>query len=171
MARNSLEPGVGRRVAEARRAAGLNQTEVAGAVGLHRTAVSKIESGRRGVDSVELGRLAELLGRPVEWFLAAPGRTLSRDRLFEAGRKEVLRLARKHGATNVRVFGSVARGEAAAGSDVDLLVEMRPGRTLLDQAALMLDLEALLGCEVDVVTERGLRGRVRDRALADAEPL
>jgi uncharacterized protein len=86
-------------------------------------------------------------------------------------RAEILDIARKHGARNVRVFGSVARGDAGPDSDVDILVELEPGRGLLDHAALMLDLSDLLGCKVDVVTDRGIRPRIRDRVLREAVPL
>jgi hypothetical protein len=71
----------------------------------------------------------------------------------------------------VRVFGSVARGEADDKSDIDFLVEMEPGRSLLDLAGLLVTLGELLGREVDVVTDRGLRERIRDRVLAEAVPL
>jgi len=93
------------------------------------------------------------------------------DTVLKEKREEILRIASKHGARHVRVFGSVARGDATSSSDVDFLVEMEPGRSLLDHAALLLDLQQLLGCEVDVVTERGLRPRIRDRVLRDAVPL
>lgn len=86
-------------------------------------------------------------------------------------RDEVLRIAAKHGARNVRLFGSVARGEAGEESDIDLLVEMEPGRSLLDHAALLLDLQELLGCGVDVVTDRGLKSRIKERVLKEAMPL
>jgi predicted nucleotidyltransferase len=86
-------------------------------------------------------------------------------------RAEILDIARKHGARNVRIFGSVARGDAGPESDVDILVELEPGRSLLDHAALMLDLSDLLGCKVDVVTDRGIRPRIRDRVLREAVPL
>jgi hypothetical protein len=86
-------------------------------------------------------------------------------------RAEILDIARKHGARNVRIFGSVARGDAGPDSDVDILVELEPGRSLLDHAALMLDLSDLLGCKVDVVTDRGIRPRIRDRVLLEAVPL
>ena len=75
---------------------------------------------------------------------------------------------RADGARNVRLIGSVARGDDRADSDLDLLVELDKGRSLLDHAALMIELEALLGCKVDVATEQGLRPRVRDRVLAEA---
>jgi predicted nucleotidyltransferase len=90
---------------------------------------------------------------------------------LELNRTEVLRVAARHGARNVRVIGSVARGEARPDSDLDLLVDLDEGRSLLDHAALMLELGRLLGRKVDVATERGLRPRVRDRVLAEAIPL
>jgi uncharacterized protein len=83
-------------------------------------------------------------------------------------RAEILALAARHGATNVRVFGSVARGETDAASDVDFLVDFEPGRSLLDLASLLIDLEDLLGHPVDVVTEPGLKARIRQRVLAEA---
>lgn len=86
-------------------------------------------------------------------------------------RNEIFRLAARHGATNLRVFGSVARGEDDERSDVDFLVEMGSGRSLLDLGGLLVDLEELLGRRVDVVTEKGLRTRIRDRVLREAVPL
>lgn len=86
-------------------------------------------------------------------------------------RNEIMALARRYGARNVRVFGSVARHEVGEESDLDLLVGMEPGRTLLDVAGLLVDLQDLLGCSVDIVTEGGLRGAFRDRVLAEAVPI
>jgi len=86
-------------------------------------------------------------------------------------RAEILRLATLHGAANVRVFGSLARGEADERSDVDFLVDMRSGRSLLDLGGLLEDLRELLSRPVDVVTERGLKARIRDRVLREAVPL
>jgi uncharacterized protein len=90
---------------------------------------------------------------------------------LRARREEILRLAARHGASEVRIFGSVARGEAREESDVDFLVEMEPGRSLLDHAALVIDLQDLLARRVDVATVRGLRGDMRDRILTEAVPL
>ncbi len=86
-------------------------------------------------------------------------------------RAEILRIAARHGARNVRLFGSAARGSADDQSDVDLLVDMEPGRSLLDMGGFLMDLRELLGRDVDVVTERGLRPRIRERVLREAVPL
>lgn len=90
-----------------------------------------------------------------------------RDRITELG-DSIRAVAAAHGAGDVRLFGSVARGEEAQESDVDLLVRLEPGRTLLDLARLELELEALLGRPVDVVTEGSLREPVRSAALDEA---
>lgn len=91
--------------------------------------------------------------------------------LLVSRRSQILRLAAEHGASNIRVFGSVARGEADSESDIDLMVDLAPGRSLFDLGGLVMDLQDLLGCEVDVVTERGLRDRLRERVLQEAMPL
>jgi len=91
--------------------------------------------------------------------------------LLKERREEILNIAARYGARNVRVFGSVARGEADSESDVDFLVQLDPGTTLLAHAALIRCLEELLGLKVDVVSERGLRERIRDRVLQEAIPL
>lgn len=93
------------------------------------------------------------------------------EELVRDKRDHVLRLAARHGARNVRLFGSVARAESGPDSDIDFLVDLEPGRSLLDHAALVVDLEDLLGCHVDVVTDRGLRPKIRDRVLKDAVPV
>ena len=86
-------------------------------------------------------------------------------------RVEILGYAASHGARNVRVFGSTARGETGNGSDVDLLVEMEPGRSLLDLVALWQDLESLLGVHVDVLSDGGVSPYLRERIYAEAIPL
>ncbi|MEW6141374.1 MAG: nucleotidyltransferase family protein [Thermodesulfobacteriota bacterium] len=91
--------------------------------------------------------------------------------LLKEKREDILRTAARHGASNVRIFGSVARGESDEKSDLDLLVTMEPGRSLFDHAALWLELQKLLGCKVDVVSDKGLRPRIRDRVLKEAVPL
>ena len=91
--------------------------------------------------------------------------------LLAGKRAEILKIADRHGAYNVRIFGSVARGEAVPGSDVDILVDMEQGRSLLDLVGLWQELEELLGCKVDVITSGGISPYLRDRILAEAVPL
>jgi uncharacterized protein len=91
--------------------------------------------------------------------------------LLKDKREAILEVAAKHGARNVRVFGSVARGEADEQSDIDFLVDMEPGRSLLDLGGLLVDLQDLLGQNVDVVTERGLKPRIRESVLHEAVAL
>ncbi len=86
-------------------------------------------------------------------------------------RDQIFSIAARHGARNIRVFGSVARGEATHISDVDFLVELDLGRSLFDLGGLIADVQDLLGCNVDVVSERGLRPRFRERVLKEAIPL
>jgi predicted nucleotidyltransferase len=91
--------------------------------------------------------------------------------LLQSHRNDILSIAARHGAHNVRVFGSVARGEARPDSDVDILVDMEPGRSLLDLGGFLVELQTLLGVEVDVVTEKGLRPRVRAQVMQEAVSL
>ncbi|WP_448384715.1 nucleotidyltransferase family protein [Desulfosoma sp.] len=93
------------------------------------------------------------------------------DERLRQRREEILRLCARYGARNLRVFGSDVRGEADDRSDVDFLVEMEPGRSLFDLGGLQYELERLLGRPVDVVTERGLKARLRNRVLREAVPL
>lgn len=96
---------------------------------------------------------------------------MSKRELVNQHRPRILALAATHGASNVRVAGSVARGDETDTSDVDFLVEMDAGRSLLDRASLLVALEDLLGCKVDVVNERGARPLVRAALQRDATPL
>jgi len=91
--------------------------------------------------------------------------------LRTASKPEILRLAARYGARNVRVFGSVVRGESDGHSDVDFLVDLEPGRSLFDLGGLLIALERLLGRPVDVVTEKGLRPRIREQVRASAVEL
>jgi predicted nucleotidyltransferase len=91
--------------------------------------------------------------------------------LLARKREEILALAQKRGARNVRVFGSVSRHEARPDSDIDLLIDLEPGRSLLDVGGLSMDLTSLLQHPVDVVTESGLRERIRARVLQEARSL
>jgi len=91
--------------------------------------------------------------------------------LLKTNREEILRIAAKHGAKNVRIFGSVARGDADEKSDVDFLVKMDEGSSLMDHAALLVELEELLGRKIDVAPEDSIRPKMRDRVLKEAIPL
>lgn len=91
--------------------------------------------------------------------------------IIRTRRDEIIEIAARYGAHNVRVFGSAARGDTYPDSDIDLLVNLEPGRSLLDLGGLLVDLQDLLGCRVDVVTERGLRERIRSEVLREAVPL
>ena len=93
------------------------------------------------------------------------------DQVRERWRADILRLAKRHGARNVRVFGSVARGEDTAASDLDLLVEMEPGRNYLDLVRFWQELEEALGFRVDVITDGGVSPYLRDRIYGEAIPL
>jgi uncharacterized protein len=92
-------------------------------------------------------------------------------RRLRARREEILGSAAEHGASNVRVFGSMARGESDASSDVDLLVEMEPGRSLIDLVGLWQDLEDMLGTHVDVLSDGGVSPHLRERIYAEAVSL
>jgi predicted nucleotidyltransferase len=96
---------------------------------------------------------------------------MSLEELLQTKREDILRTAAKYGAYNVRVFGSVARGEADEKSDIDLLVDMEPNRSLFELGGLWTDLQDLLGHNVDVVPEDCLRTRIRARVLKEAVPL
>ncbi len=86
-------------------------------------------------------------------------------------REEILKIATKYGAYNMRVFGSVARGEATPDSDIDFLVELKPQSSLFDYIALMQDLAALLGRKVDIAEPDNLHELIRDKVLSEAIPL
>jgi uncharacterized protein len=86
-------------------------------------------------------------------------------------RKDILRLAKRYGVTDMRIFGSTACGEDTPESDIDFLVDLEPGRSLFDVGGLLVDLENLLGCKVDVLTEKSLHWYIREKVLSEAKPL
>ena len=96
---------------------------------------------------------------------------MTRAEQIKQNRKDILRLAKRYGVTEMRVFGSTARGEDTPESDIDFLVEMEPGRSLFDLGGLLVDLENLLGCKVDVLTEKSLHWYIREKVLHEAKPL
>ena len=91
--------------------------------------------------------------------------------LLQSKRADILRIAAQHGARNVRIFGSVARGDEGPSSDVDFLVEFEEGRSVLDLAGFWQDLEELLAQKVEVAEPEGLHWYIRDRVLKEAVPL
>jgi uncharacterized protein len=88
-----------------------------------------------------------------------------------ARREEILEIGKRYGASNFRIFGSVARGDATEESDLDLIVKFEQGRSLLDHGGLLMDLRELLQMKVDVIDEDGMRPRFRDHVLKEAMPL
>ena len=91
--------------------------------------------------------------------------------ILKSKREDILPIAAKYGACNVRVFGSVPRGEVGPESDVDLLIDLEPGSSLLGHVALLQDLEEILSLKVDVFNEKALHHCIRDRVLREASPL
>ncbi len=147
--------GFGPALARARRRAGLTQVELAKRLGTTQAAVTRLETGRFLPAVRTLCRLARALD--VEFEIGPGGLTIHSSRRrpptlaeLRARRDEILEVAASNRARNVRVFGSVARGEATPDSDIDFLVEFEPGASLMDLSGLHLDLEALLGRPVHV---------------------
>ena len=91
--------------------------------------------------------------------------------LIQLKRKEILEIAGRYGARKIYIFGSIARNEARPGSDIDFLVELESGRSLFDLGGMLYDLRELLGVEVDVVTPKGLRPRIKEEVIREAIPL
>ena len=92
-------------------------------------------------------------------------------KVLKEKRLEILKIAKNYGASNIRIFGSVARDEATANSDIDFLMDIEPGKNLLDRIALIQDLEDLLGCKVDVAKPEILHESIREKVLQEAMPL
>lgn len=145
-------------IREARQAAGMTQAELARRSRTSQSAVAAYESAAKVPTAETLDRLLHAAGVRIgtQPLPRRSRRTAALRKLLHDHRHEILETAAKHGATNVRVFGSVARGEERDRSDVDLLVDMNPGYSLLDQVRLRRALNRLLGVEVDVVTSGGL---------------
>lgn len=159
----------GELIREVRTRTGLTQAELARRAGTSQAAVARYESG-------DVSPVVSTLER----LLAAAGYSLSLDASRDAGpvldlvrrhRAEVLDRAHAHGAHNVRIFGSVARGEATEASDIDVLVDFDTSHGLLPMITLADELEDLLGRRVDVAPASALAPEVAERALAEAIPL
>lgn len=91
--------------------------------------------------------------------------------LLQSKREQIIAIAAKHGASNIRVFGSVARGEATNTSDIDLLIDLEPERSLFSLIALKQELEGILNCQVDLAEPNSLHQLIRDRVLKEAVKL
>jgi predicted nucleotidyltransferase/DNA-binding XRE family transcriptional regulator len=159
----------------ARLRAGLSQAELAARARTSQPAVARYESGRAVPSVATLERLLAVTGSSIVLGAARTNRRSGRRArvlsLVRRARARLLKTAERHGVHRVRVFGSVARGTARTTSDVDLLVDLDPERTLLDLIAFQQEAEEILGLPVDVVSPRFMKGRVRQRALRDARPL
>jgi predicted nucleotidyltransferase/DNA-binding XRE family transcriptional regulator len=171
---------VGPLIREARKAAGLSQRELARRAGTSQPAVARYEQGTVVPTLATLERLLQSCGRrphistsavePVHGTPPALGGPGPAAAALRSRRGPLLAAAQVHGARNIRVFGSVARGESSP-ADVDLLVDLEPGRTLLDLAALRRAAAEILGVPVDVATEDMLKDRIRPGVLSQAVPL
>ena len=164
-------------IREARRRARLSQTDLARRAGVAQSVISAYESDRREPGLAMLSKLIEATGHQLTINLEPlPGRRLGLPdtplgRRLRRHRRAVAALAERHGVRNVRVFGSVARGEDRDGSDIDLLVDVDDGVGLVAIAGLARELADLLGVPVDVVPANSLKRAVRADVLAEALPL
>lgn len=162
---------------EARHKARLSQTDVARRSGVAQSVISAYESGRRQPSVPTLARLVEATGHQLILdVVTAPGRTLGLPdsplgRRLRRRRRAIIETAANRGARNVRVFGSVARGEDTRSSDIDLLVDLDKGVGLVALSSLKRELSELLGVDVDVVPDDTLKPRVREEVLAEAVPV
>ena len=162
---------------EARTRANLSQSDVARRAHVAQSVISAYESGRREPGFGTLERLIAATGHRVEIRLeplpgAHPGLPdTPLGRRLRQRRRQVLSIAEKFGASNVRVFGSVARGQDTSESDIDILVDLSPRSSLVTLGRLERELGDLLGVSVDVVPADGLRPAVRAEAEQEAIPL
>ena len=161
---------------DARSSAGLSQTTLASRAKTSQPAIARYESGVATPSLATLDRILRACGRSViVGTTPAPrvSRPTSRGSASRVRRyrRELLEAASRHGVSDVRIFGSVARGDARPESDVDLLVDLEPGRTLLDLIGFKQDAEDILGVSVDAAAPRFMKDRVRRRALKEARAL
>lgn len=167
----------GQLIRQARRQARLSQTDLARRAGVAQSVISAYESDRREPAMTTLSRLIEATGHRLSVALEPlPGARLGLPdtplgRRLRRHRRTVIDLAARRGLRNVRVFGSVARGEDTASSDIDLLVDTDTGVGLVALAGLARELSGLFGVAVDVVPAASLKGGVRAEVLGEAVPL
>jgi predicted nucleotidyltransferase/DNA-binding XRE family transcriptional regulator len=167
-------------IRRARVRAGLSQAELAERASTSQPALARYETGAALPTLPTLERLLLACGRRLELratdersarATSVRGQLGPQARRLRHQRRRLLDAARTRGVRKVRVFGSLARGEAAPASDVDLLVDLEPGRTLLDLVGFRREVEELLGLPVDVATSDMLKERIRARVLDEALPL
>lgn len=162
-------------IRDARAAAGLTQQELAARAGTSQPAIARYERGAAAPTLATLERMLVACGRRPMLFAVAADRAGRRlgpaARALRRERRRLLAAARRRGAHDLRIFGSVSRGEARPESDIDLLVELEPGRTLLDLAAFRREAAEILGTPVDVATPDMLKERIRAHVLSDSVPL
>ena len=174
-------PSVADTLRQARSNANLSQVDLAARAGTSQSALARYETGAALPTLPTLERLLAACGRRLE-IQAPPAQPSAptcsvRSQLgpqadkLRRRRRRLLDAAGRHGVSHLRAFGSVARGEAKAGSDIDLLVDLRPGRTLLDLAAFRREAAEILDLPVDVATVDMLKERIRDEVLSEALPL
>lgn len=172
-----MTKGAGDVLREARERAQLSQTDVARRSGIAQSVISAYESGRREPGVRTLARLVKATGHELELdVVPAPDRQLGLPdtplgRRLRRRRKVIIDIAARRGAHNVRVFGSVARGDNTADSDIDLLVDIDKGVGIVGLAGLKRELTDLLGKSVDVVPTDTLKARIRAEVLTEAIPL
>jgi hypothetical protein len=169
-------------IRRARTGAGLSQAELAARAGTSQPALARYEGGTILPTLPTLERLLSACGRrlqvravrgdePAALTTSFRGRLGPQARELRRRRRRLLEAARAHGVRSVRVFGSLARGDAVTAGDVDLLVDLAPGRTLLDLAAFRREAMEITGMPVDVATPDMLKERIRAEVLSEAVPL
>lgn len=169
-----MSTDVGSLLREARLSARLTQVEVAERAATSQPAVASYEGGKRTPGLATLARLLSACGKELAIETrTAPTKTQPRStrELLRTRRSRLIDSAGEHGVKSVRVFGSTARGDESAASDIDLLVDLEPGRTLIDLAAFREDAAGILGVSVDVATVDLLKSHVRDSVLKEARAI
>ena len=171
-----MNKGIASLIVDARVDAGLTQDALAARARTSQSAIARYESGAVTPSFATLTRLLSACGRRLD-ISAVTTDHASEDaggpnsKLLADHHQELLALAARHGARNLRLFGSVSRGEQHPDSDVDLLVDLEEGRTLLDLAAFRDGANEMLGVPVDAATPDMLKDAIREDVLSQARPL